>query len=62
MKEKNTNIETILGGDFNCVLDNTMDRKNCSGDTDIGQIEIKQLMNNHDLEDVWRRRYPTSNE
>ena len=51
-------IETILGGDLNCVLDNSLDRKNCNSSQDVGQIDLKALMNAFELEDVWRRRNP----
>ena len=50
--------ELILGGDFNCVLNSDKDRKNCSGSRDIGQIDVHRMINHHDLEDIWRRRFP----
>ena len=50
--------ENILAGDFNCVLNTIIDRQNCVEGTEIGQSNLKNLMNCFDLEDVWRRRYP----
>ena len=50
--------ETMVGGDFNCTLDSTMDRKNCTHSLDIGQIDLKKIMNDKCLQDIWRRRYP----
>ena len=50
--------ETIIGGDYNCVLDSELDRKNCTSNYDIGQRDIKYLMDIFDLEDIWRRRNP----
>ena len=29
--------ETVIGGDFNCVLDSDIDRKNCTASHDVGQ-------------------------
>ena len=52
--------EYICGGDFNCVLDNKVDRLNCRSNIDVGQIDLKYLMNNLCLEDIWRRRNPYS--
>ena len=51
-------IETIMGGDYNCTLNSNYDRKNCTASRDIGQIDLYRLMHQHDLEDVWRRRFP----
>ena len=47
--------ETIIGGDYNCVLDSELDRKNCTSNYDIGQRDIKYLiiMDIFDLEDIW---------
>ena len=50
--------ETLIGGDFNCVLDYYRDRRNCIGKGDIGNIDIKRLMSIHNLEEIWRRRHP----
>ena len=54
----NSEEEILIGGDFNCVLNSVIDRKNCTGSRDLGQIDLNYLMSNHDLEDVWRRRFP----
>lgn len=54
--------ENICGGDFNCTLDSIMDRLNCNNNTDIGQIDIKHIMDTFQLEDIWRRRYPHNRE
>lgn len=51
-------IETIIAGDYNCVLDSKLDRMNCCGSKDVGQIDIMNMMNTFNLEDVWRRRNP----
>ena len=51
-------LKPSLGGDLNCVLDNSLDRKNCNSSQDVGQIDLKALMNAFQLEDVWRRRNP----
>ncbi len=50
--------ETLVAGDYNCTLNSDLDRINCIGNNDIGQVDIKHIMNNFDLEDVYRRRYP----
>ena len=56
--EEDTYIETILGGDFNCVMNNALDRKNCNSNQDVGQVDVKNIMDTFELEDVWRRRNP----
>ena len=50
--------ETMVGGDFNCTLDSAMDRKNCTHSLDIGQIDLKKIMTEKCLQDIWRRRFP----
>ena len=52
------NTEIIIGGDYNCTMNNELDRYNCTTLRDIGQIDLKLLMEIFDLEDIWRRRYP----
>ena len=52
------NVETIIGGDYNCTLNNAIDRCNCTSKIDIGQIDLKNDMENCDLEDIWKRRNP----
>ena len=56
--EEDTYIETILGGDFNCVMTDVLDRKNCNSNQDVGQVDVKNIMDTFELEDVWRRRNP----
>ena len=51
-------IESVIGGDFNCTLNSNYDRKNCTASRDIGQIDLYRMMHEQDLEDVWRRRFP----
>ena len=51
-------VETLVSGDFNCTFDNDLDRKNCTGNNDVGQVDLKELLKNQHLEDVWRRRCP----
>ena len=36
------NVETIIGGDYNCTLNNAIDRYNCTSKIDIGQIDLKK--------------------
>ena len=50
--------ENVAGGDWNCVMDSIMDRFNCLSSQDVGQIDLKYLLDIHDLEDIWRRRNP----
>ena len=52
----NNDAETVIGGDYNCTLNNEADRYNCASTIDIGQIDLKYFMENYDREDVWRRR------
>ena len=54
------NTEAVIGGDFNCVLSNQLDRLNCRDSTDIGQIDLHHLNKSCGLQDVWRRRNPTA--
>ena len=51
-------IETFIGGDFNCTQDSSMDRLNCTNSRDIGQVDITHIKQTHMLEDIWRRRNP----
>ena len=50
--------ETLMSGDFNCALETKIDRINCSGNSDIGHIDLKKMISSFDLEDVYRRRNP----
>ena len=55
-------VENLIAGDFNCTLESEADRENCTNSSDIGQIDIKNIMHEYDLEDVFRRRYPERRE
>ena len=48
----------LVGGDFNCALDSELDRLNCSSKSDVGQVDLKNIIYNKSLEDVYRRRFP----
>ncbi len=50
--------ETFIAGDYNCVLNSDIDRMNCTGKNDVGQVDLKNIMNMFNLEDVFRRRWP----
>ena len=50
----------ILTGDFNCCLDNKLDRQGKYTVSDKGTNELKNLMLEHNLSDVWRNRHPTT--
>ncbi|WAQ98940.1 YTX2-like protein, partial [Mya arenaria] len=53
------NCNHIIGGDFNCTFDNSLDRKGAATvdvKADEGCQELKALCNKLNLEDVWRRR------
>ena len=59
----NFDCETILGGDYNCTLNPDTDRINCTGENnDLGQIDLYRLLQSHELEDIWRRRFPDNRE
>ena len=58
----NREINILLGGDFNCVLDNTKDRTNQTKSNDTGQKELINILKNHNLEDIWRRQHPEKRE
>ena len=53
-----TEAYTIAGGDYNCALSGDLDRQNCITNEDTGRAELKNLMNELSLEDIWRRRNP----
>ena len=46
MCDNDENVETIIGGDYNCTLNNAIDRYNCTTKIDIGQIDLKNVMEN----------------
>ena len=48
-------VETVIGGDHNCVLNNYLDRFICRDSTNIGQIYLHNLIKYCELQDVWRR-------
>lgn len=50
--------ENLIAGDYNCAMNSDLDRENCIGVNDVGQIDIKNLCSQYDLEDIWRRRNP----
>ena len=52
--------ETVIGGDFNCVLDSDIDRKNCTASHDVGQQDIRFMMDCLELEDIRGRRNPSN--
>ena len=55
--------ENVFGGDWNCTLDSILDRLNCVSDqNDSGQLHLSHLCNLFDLEDIYRRRNPTTRE
>ena len=54
----NTETNILMGGDFNCVMNNRKDRTNITKNHDPGQTEIHELLETHNLEDIWRRRNP----
>ena len=56
-----TNSDTLIG-DFNCALNSNLNRFNCVSSGDIGKVDIQQLMQQHNLEDVWRNRFPDKKE
>ncbi len=51
----------IVGGDFNCTL-NKGDRRPMINRTEDGRKELKLLMQDCDLEDVFQRRHPNKKE
>ena len=51
--------ENIVGGDHNLAMDDKLDRINCvSKHNDKGRIDMLYLTQKHDLEDIFRTRYP----
>ena len=58
-----TDSSKIVGGDFNCTLNPSIDRLNThtrirQSLEDGGSKSIENILNKYDLEDVWRRRNP----
>ena len=62
LKTLHANADLVVGGDFNCAVDNKIDRRYTDKRNfkkhDVGTKELELLKNNLNLEDVWRRRYP----
>ena len=50
------NIKVLIG-DFNLVLDVEMDRKNTYCNNNKAMEEVKNLMDQYNLYDIWRLRY-----
>ena len=58
-----TEFSKVVGGDFNCTLDPSMDRFHINtpikqSTPDAGVKSIENIIDKFDLEDVWRRRNP----
>ena len=62
LKNLDQNAELMVGGDFNCAMNYKCDRryqnKNALKVDDASSKDFKDLMNVHNLEDIWRRRNP----
>lgn len=55
----------IMAGDFNCTLNNKLDRprqKQSPDCTTQDQTALEQLLSKHNLIDTWRQQHPTSRE
>ena len=48
----------IIGGDFNLVLNTDSDSRNRSSNNKEATQYLKSIMEEHNLEDVWRRQNP----
>ena len=63
-KQDCPDLNVIIGGDFNCTLKPTVDRRNEKGLSpkceDIGSKELYSIINDNEFEDVWRRRNPNT--
>ena len=53
-----TDMEILMSGDYNCTLNGELDRLNCTNNDDIGRVDLMKLMNDFNVDDVYRRRYP----
>ena len=49
----------IIAGDFNCVIDASIDRCPPSVNRDQGQIEMNEMIHQCNLDDIFRKRFPT---
>ena len=50
--------KNCIVGDFNCTLSKTLDRRPIPIRPDIGAIELQNFIENNNLIDIWRKRYP----
>ena len=63
MDDGQDDVENISGGDWNCTFDDILDRLNCtSQQNDSGRIHLKRFLDIFNMEDVWRRRNPETEE
>ena len=62
-QDKNNRFkEIILGGDFNCTMMPKLDRRSSHTrreQYDQGSKQLREIMIQNDMEDIWRRRYPS---
>ena len=49
----------VLGGDFNCVLDTELDRSSFVSYKEAAAKHLNDLLERHNLEDIWRTLHPT---
>ncbi len=57
LTQKYLNAHLIIGGDFNIVLNESLDRWP-PGKPSLANSSLKTLMNKYDLYDVWREKFP----
>ena len=55
-----TDKPIIIGGDMNVCLDPKLDSSNNQSNPSNSSIRLKMLLENHDLIDIWRVKYPES--
>ena len=48
----------IIGGDFNCIIDNELDRLNSKSDFSVDKKCLLALKSDFDVIDIWRKRNP----
>lgn len=48
----------VMGGDYNCVLESKLDRKNCINTRQDQNQELSQIIENLNLVDLWRKHFP----
>jgi exonuclease III len=59
--EKYKDHTILMGGDFNMVLNPTLDRYKCKDTTPTKpEMNLIKLISNHNLSDIWRTRNPTT--